>query len=297
MKPPAFSIVIATFERPQEMQAALQSIAASTLQPENIWVVDASHSDQVRDVVQPFEGRLPVHRIEAHTTSAAQQRNQGAEHVDTPLILFMDDDAILRADTLEKMIHPFASDTEGSIGGVAARIDDMQHPPPKGLLWLYYRLQAGYSHPDYGARLFGPGINCLPTYSESDPELIPSEWLNSTCVVYRTEVFKKEKFPAFDGYSFMEDVHLSHRIAATHALFFHRDALYAHRSAGSIFKRDHRALARSRMAHQRALARDVLKLDGPVFEAKFLLHRLFVSIGILRSGGSGKLDQLIGTWT
>ena len=37
-----------------------------------------------------------------------------------------------------------------------ARIEGMSHPRPKGLLWLYYRIQAGYADRTYGGRLFGP---------------------------------------------------------------------------------------------------------------------------------------------
>ncbi len=297
MTPLPFSIVIATHERPEELRRALDSVAASTRQPARVLIVDSSRTDAVSGVAGEYAERLPLRHLVATEPSAAMQRNQGAADIATPLVVFMDDDAVLRPDTLAKMCAPFDSDPEEKTGGVAGRIDDMQHPVPRGLLWWYYRLQAGYGHPDYGGKLFGPGINCLPCYRENDPELIPSEWLNSTCVAYRTSVFRREQFPAFRGYSFMEDVHLSSRVGRTHALFFHRDALYAHRSAGSEFKSDAGALAHSRVAHQRALARDVLGRRGPWFEFQFFLHRVFSSISILRGRGPGCWQEILGTWT
>src|SRR5205085_4047936 len=144
------------------------------------------------------------------------------------------------------------------IGGVSARIEEIERPVPSRFSWWYYRLQAGYSDETYGAKLFGPAINCLPCYNESDDDLIPAQWLNSGCVFYRTPVFLREKFPDFHGYSFMEDVHLSARIAKTHRLFFHKRALCRHRDATNSLKRNVKELARMRVRNQRAVARDVL---------------------------------------
>ena len=57
-------------------------------------------------------------------------------------------------ETFAAICAAFDRDEAGRIGGIAARIDGMQHSPPRGLLWWYYRLQAGYAHTTYGGKLF-----------------------------------------------------------------------------------------------------------------------------------------------
>jgi len=292
-----YSVVIATFERPSELRTTLVSLAAQARPPAAVFVVDASPDERSRVVVAEMGARLPLRYERATRPSAAGQRNSGASRVTTPLVAFLDDDVFVPPETLGKLCAVFERDPAGEIGGVAARIEGMQHPTPRGLLWWYYRVQAGYAHPTYGGKLFGPGINCLPSYTEGDGDLIPSDWLNSTCVLYRAEVFAREKFPQFDGYSFLEDVHVSSRIGRTHRLFFHRTATFEHRDAPSTFKRNARELVRMRLRHQRVVARDILRIPEPALTLKLLLHRAFASVWILRGRGPQWRETLIGTWT
>ena len=292
-----YSIVIATFERPAELRVTLASLAAQTRPPASVVIVDASRDEQTRAVADDFATRLPLRYERAVRPSAAVQRNQGAEHITTPLIAFLDDDVFVPRETFATLCTAFDGDETKRIGGIAARIAGLQHTPPRGLLWWYYRLQAGYAHPTYGGKLFGPAINCLPTYAESDGDLIRSDWLNSTCVFYRTELFRREKFPEFEGYSFLEDVHVSARIGRTHELFFHRTATFEHRDAPSTFKRNARQLAHMRVRHQRLVARDIVGLGEPALTVKLLLHRLFASVSVLRQRGPMWKQELAGTWT
>ncbi len=292
----AYTAVIATFERPDELAVTLESLRKQSRVPESVIVIDASRDERTRQVAEQ-SGGIPIRFEKATEPSAARQRNQGARLVKTPLVAFIDDDVNIAETTCEKLCETFERDAREEIGGVAARIDGLSHPEPRKLLWLYYRLQAGYSHPTYGGKLFGPAINCLPSYTDADGDLIPSDWLNSTCVFYRTDLFLREMFPEFQGYSFMEDVHVSARVGRTHKLFFHKTARFQHFGAGSAFKRNARALARMRRRHQRTVAREVMGQHGLVFELKFFLSRLFGTVALLRSRPPGWKEELIGAWT
>lgn len=295
---PACTVVISTLDRPEPMRLTLESTVNQTLPPERVIVVDASRSATTRDVCNEFAGRLHIEWMHSELASAARQRNQGAAGVQTPLIAFMDDDVILPPDIFEKLRKPFLKQEESlPVVGVAGRIQGLEHKTPRGLLRAYYWLQAGFDDPHYGARVFGPAINTLPCYEAATSELIRSDWLNSTCVVYENAAFQQEKFPDFPAYSFMEDVHLSLRMANHGALYFHATAEYEHRSQSSAFKRDHLALARSRIANQRCVARDILGLQGATFHSKFLLHKLFITATLLRSRRPGSLSEILGTWT
>lgn len=292
---PEYSIVVATMDRVVKLRAALESVRRQTLQPERVIIVDASRTEETRQLAQEFSTQLRIDYQRATLPSAARQRNQGAESVTTELIAFIDDDVVLAEDLFAKCCAVFGEDEVREIGGVAARMAGSTHPRPRGLLWWYYRLQAGYADATYGARLFGPVINCFPCYDEQAGPLIAADWLNSGCVLFRTASFHAVKFPTFEGYSFMEDVHLSARIARTQLLFFHADAVFEHHPESSATKSDRRLLARQRIQNQRALARDVLGLSGPVFEIKLLLHRVFAAISIVRRREPGWFRELQGT--
>lgn len=296
-KPLNFTIVIPTLGRPGPLRATLAAIEGQTRLPIEVVVVDASRNQEARNILYNCADRFQVDYQRATEPSAAMQRNQGALHVRTPIVGFLDDDVILEKGACEQLCTVFDKDTEGYIGGVAARLDEPPRPTPKGLIWWYYRIQAGFSHPTYGGKLFGPAINCYPSYTESDGDLINADWLNSGCVFYRTPLFHREMFPNFKGYSFMEDVHLSARIAKTHRLYFHARAKYLHQDVQSHSRRNVREIARMRIRNQRLVSREVLGLSGPGYGAKLFLHRVFASAAIIRRKDPDWLEELTGTWT
>lgn len=300
MNAPAYSLVIPAYELAEELDRTLTGVAAQTRPPAAVVIIDASSHERCRAVAESWRARLPVRYERATAASAALQRNQGAQLLDpaaSPVVGFMDDDITLYPDTCAQVCAVFDADSRRETGGVAVRIDEIRRPEPGVFSRWYYRVQAGYADRTYGGRLFGPAINCLPCYTEAEGDLIPSEWLNSGCVFYRTELFLRELFPRFDGYSFMEDVHLSARIARSHRLYFHKSARCQHRDGAVSRPRDVTAIARMRIRNQRLVAREVLGLSGPVFEAKLLLHRLFASVSVLRQRGPGWKQELLGTWT
>ena len=292
------SLVIASYERAGELRDTLADLIPQTHPATLIVVVDASRDAATEAVCAEFAGKLPIKYERAEVASSAMQRNQGALHVTTPLVCFMDDDVRLPLDHFEKLCAVFAPDSAGEIGGVAGRIVGMQHPAPRGLVRTYYRLQAGYEHPTWGGKVIGPAINFLPSYNDEEGgDLIPAEWLNSTCTVYRTAAFLSEKFPRFPGYSHGEDMDLSVRIARKHRLYFHRTATYQHLDAPSSYKRDVRRMTRERLRNQARIARDTLGRSALQVAWQMTLHRLFLTLVFLRSRSPGWGDALVGLWT
>ncbi len=296
-----YSLIIATFERPDDLAITLAGIEQQTRLPVEILVVDSSRDQRTSLLCLEWATRLPVRWMFSEAKSAAKQRNQGALAASSQSAVFgfLDDDITLRPETCALICEVFDRDTAGAVGGVAMRIDEIERPQPSRLSRWYYRIQAGYAHPTYGGRLFGPAINCMPCYTEpaeADGALIPSQWLNTAGVFFRREPFLREKFPEFDGYSFMEDVHCSARIGRTHRLYFHAQARCSHREGMNSLKRDYLGMARQRIRNQRIVARDVMGLRGFSLAWKFFLHRIFASIAIVRTRNFGWQKELRGTW-
>lgn len=295
MSPMPYSIVIATYQRTEPLRRALDSIATQTQSPAQVIVVDASADSATQTMLADYAKKLPLVVLRQTTPSSALQRNAGLTACTAPLVVFMDDDAVLNPDCMEKLSTAF--DRAGSqTGGISARMEGASHPQPHGLLWWFYRWQAGYGHRTYGGHLFGAAINCIPCYEAEKEELVRGQWLPSTCVMYRTALVRRELFPAFEGYSFMEDVHLSARIARTHALYFHTGSRFRHEDAPSPFKTSRDTLARHRLKNQRVVATQVMRLSGLSFELKFLAHRLFGTISVLRRRPTGWMQELRGMW-
>lgn len=297
-----FSLIIATLDRAHELAGTFAGIEKQGRRPAEVIVVDAARDEKTKAVCGEWTGRLPVRWVHSEARSSARQRNEGASIAspESAVLGFMDDDITLEPDACAKVLAAFDRDPDRTIGGIAVRINEIERTPPSALTRFYYRLQSGFADGTYGGRLFGPAINCLPCYSEpaeADGTLIPADWLNSGCVFYRREPFLCERFPDFDGYSFMEDVHCSARIGKTHRLYFHTSARCSHREGTGSSKNDLTALARQRIHNQRIVARDVLGLRGPGFMWRFFLHRLFVTFNILRQRRPGWTQDLRGTWT
>lgn len=292
----AYSVVIPTIGRPDMLDRTIASLSRQTLRPSEIIVASAETDEETAGVCEKWarELRVVIHICSAR--SAAVQRNEGAAVARSALIAFSDDDMEYAPDCMEKLAAVWQRDAADQIGGVAARIVGLEHRKPGLLLGWYYKLQAGYRHPHYGGHLFGPAINCLPAYSLEAVDLIPAQWLNSGCVMYSSRFFRSEQFPSFVGYSFMEDVHLSARIAKKARLFFHKTAMVTHlEGLGGV---DDVSVERMKMrtANQKKVALEVMKLPSRTFLWKFALHRLFLTLATLRRPTKKTLRIIRGIW-
>jgi GT2 family glycosyltransferase len=294
-KPLSYAVVIATCDRPGYLVRSVQTILAQTRPPLRLVIVDSSRTAETETwALERAPDDVVIYR-RVPEASAARQRNLGARAIATDLIAFIDDDVELPPSLLAALIEPFEAPDGENVGGVAGRIAGTGHPRPSRWLRLVYRLLAGYEDPHYGARLFGPALNTFPCY-EGQEGLIPAEWLSSTCVVYRRDVFERERFPEFDGYSALEDVHLSARIARTHRLYFHAGAVYRHLDAPSAFKRDRSALAAQAMRHRRVVAREIMELGRWTVTWKQFLHRLLNTVALGQRRPPGWWREMRGTW-
>jgi GT2 family glycosyltransferase len=295
---PGYTVVIATADRSAKLDDALASLALQEHLPQAVHVVDASADQATETCCRNWSARLPLMYHHARERSAAQQRNQVHQLLQAPLTAFIDDDVVLDEDVFSRLCTVFAEDTAKAVGGVAARMRGGSHLSPGRLLRAYYRVQAGYDHPDYGGKLFGPAINCFPCF-EQYPDLIlyPSEWLNTGCVVFRTELYQRFMFPEFTGYSHMEDVCLSAQIARTHKLYFHADAWYDHYPSTSAAKRNRRLLAVQRLRNQDYVAREIMGLRPWALCWRLAFHRIFVAVFLLRHRPAGWRGECMGYLT
>src|SRR5688572_26769076 len=118
MSPASYSLIIATFERPDDLAITFAGIEAQTHRPAEIIVVDSSRDEKTRELCATWENRLPVRWVTSNARSAAKQRNEGAA-ISSPaseVLGFMDDDISLYPSTCAEICHVFAEDPRHEIG-------------------------------------------------------------------------------------------------------------------------------------------------------------------------------------
>ncbi|WP_461789876.1 glycosyltransferase family 2 protein [Pedobacter sp.] len=282
-----YSVIIATNNRQKELSTVIACLKNQIFKPENIIIIDSSDVTDNR-----YINDTAVFYKKVEYKSAAKQRNEGALMSNSEYVVFLDDDVEFDQfffDSIFKLVK------SNNIAICAPRQIGAEIQKPSFLLKLYYKIQSGYTHESYGGKLFGPGLNCYPHYSYTEEELMKVDWLPSTCLIIKRDVFSLFKFPNFDGYSFGEDVYLTASIGKIHPIYCFPKIYYKHYSLPTVFKKDILALNKMKLQNQKKIAKDILGLSGTELKIKMLLHRIFLSLYALKSQRN-KLLYLRSIW-
>jgi GT2 family glycosyltransferase len=262
--PDAFPIscVIPTRDRPEALRRTLGSLAAQDELPAELILIDASRDDASRKVVDDFAAAFAsrgcaIRWQSAMITGAAPQRNQGVRLATEPVIAFFDDDIFLEKDCLPSLHKALMSDVR--MGGVNAMITNQRYFPPGFVSRFMFRLMRGRAETSYAGNLLGPAINILPEDREDLPQIVPVEWLNTTCTLYRREALPDPPFPDFfSGYSMMEDVALSIRVAVNWKLANARTARIFHDSQPGAHKDNVAVLSKMELVNRHYVMTNIL---------------------------------------
>ncbi|MBS0342323.1 MAG: glycosyltransferase, partial [Proteobacteria bacterium] len=95
-------VVVATCDRPVQLRAALESLAAQTRKPEIVVVVNDGHGS-VDEVIRHFDGRLLMSTLKTPVPQSGTSvaHNVALDSLQTPLIAFLDDDNLMWPHWLE----------------------------------------------------------------------------------------------------------------------------------------------------------------------------------------------------
>jgi len=117
MPPPTIAVIIPVFNRIQMVIDALESVAAQSLLPTQVIVVDDGSTDNTADEVQRWFARdglaFETCLIRQANLGAATARNRGIERVSgTGLIAFLDSDDLWPVDYLERARNCMVESTD-----------------------------------------------------------------------------------------------------------------------------------------------------------------------------------------
>jgi len=254
------AVVIPTRSRAEVLRRTLESLAAQSAQPAQVIVVDASDDASTRILCAdvPIPGLISaVSWQAAEVPGAASQRNQGVRGCSQPVIGFMDDDILFEPMCFARLWSALNSDS--GLGGVNAMITNQRYQAPGRISRFMFRLMAGGARASYAGRVLGPAVNLLPEDRDDLPEVVPVDWLNTTCTLYRREALPDPPFPSqFRGYSLMEDLALSLTVGKRWQLANARTARIFHDSQPGTHKSDPAVLAEMQLVNRHYVMKQVL---------------------------------------
>ncbi len=96
------SIVLTTFNRPEKLKRAIQSILDQTFTDWDLWVID-DHSD--KPAVVPNDPRIKLYRMPHNSGKPAIPKNVGTEKTTGEYLAYLDDDNIWRPDHLQALFN------------------------------------------------------------------------------------------------------------------------------------------------------------------------------------------------
>lgn len=276
--------IVATRNRPESLARMFESLAKQSSQPAELIVVDASDEEKSADVCRnpPADLATSINYQRAAERGAAPQRNQAIAHATQSVVWFMDDDILFEPDCVARLYSALFSDPK--IGGANATIVNQCYHHPGRTSRLLYRIFSHDGATNWAGRLIGPVVNFLPQDDASLPEVVPVDWLNTTCTMYRRDALPDNVFPAhFQGYSLMEDVALSLTVGRNWRLVNARTARIEHRSQPGDHKADPAIIAEMQLVNRHFVMTNVLGHRRIRDYAGLLAFEALSMLGQLRS--------------
>jgi len=205
------SIVIPTRNRDKDLRELLHSILGQTILPIEVIVVDDSDNlrtkilaERLREVFSDKGISLKYMRGKEENRSISAARNLGAKESTGKIVFFIDDDALLRMDYIEKILevyeeYPNAVGVQGTMtlnrGSVLGNVVN------KVLFQPYVEKNS--------CRVHAAGMS----FPSPLTKIIRSQWLSGTNSSYRKEVLKNFEWDEnLKGYSLCDDIDFSYRI-------------------------------------------------------------------------------------
>lgn len=285
------SALIPTRNRSQALLRTFESLALQSHQPFEMVIVDASDDQSTKEICESPISNLST-KIRYYTAvklGAATQRNQAIAYATQDNIWLLDDDILLEPLCVERLWNALQSDPK--MGGVNAMITNQKYTPPGRISRSLFEFLYGEKLESYAGKCIGPALNLLPEDRDDLPEVIPVEWLNTTCVLYRREALPDPLFPShFTGYSLMEDVTLSLTVGKQWKLANARTARIFHDSQPGDHKNNEKVLSQMDLVNRHFVMTKILGRKTVADYFKLSVLQLFAIAALF--GKEGKVKNL-----
>jgi GT2 family glycosyltransferase len=202
-------VAIPTFGRAGEVDALLASLERQTVRPDRVVVADDTEGDAVQEVVARHKGV----RYLRHTgeRSAAGARNLAAKGVEADLVTFLDSDALLEPDYVERIQAAMARHPD-ALGAMGLALGHRRIGPLRQAFAALF----AQSRPSRTRCWVSP--ICSSRYPLDVAGDVPSNWLWGCNMTFRKPEFDAAGgfHPQFIRYSYLEDLELGFRLQRLH---------------------------------------------------------------------------------
>ncbi len=159
-RPPKFSVIIPTRDRPRQLVACLEAVARQDYPRDGfeVIVVDDASRSPLDDAVAPFCDRLELTLLrQPRSFGPGVGRNLGAKHAAGDFVAFTDDDCTPAPDWLQRLGVRFAATPDHLIGGrvINALTGNLYSSASHVILNVAYQ----YYDPEEGRAHFFPTSN------------------------------------------------------------------------------------------------------------------------------------------
>lgn len=107
-----YSIIVPVFNRPDEVDELLQSLAAQSYKDFEVIIVEDGSENTCKDVCDKFADILALHYYIKANSGPGQSRNYGAERAKGEWLIILDSDVVLPRDYMRAVEH-YLSSSEG----------------------------------------------------------------------------------------------------------------------------------------------------------------------------------------
>jgi GT2 family glycosyltransferase len=204
--------IIATRNRPESLQATVESLAAQSVLPSEVCIVDSSEEPPARAAIEELCAEIGVELDYVHPAprGLTVQRNLGVDRTSGDPIFLCDDDVWLAPDVHERILEEYER-WGPELGGV--RGIPMQVSSPSKLVLLWRRIFGMSAWRGEGSGRLRPGFFAEETLAHT-ADARELEYFIGWFMSFRREVFAHERFDErLSGYGSKEDIDFSYRLA------------------------------------------------------------------------------------
>jgi len=228
------SVIIPTFNRPDDLARALRSIAAQTVRPEEIIVVDdGALADMPERRALEALGIRCIYRRKAQgeKKGLTVSRNIGVRLAAGDIIMFFDDDVELEPDYIAHIKRVYETHDDPALGGVAGVNLNIGGPSPAAWLDYLYNLLFLLS-PLRPCRVTPSGFSEHPVVQRVNParRLQRADFLSGALFSFAGAVARGRPFAEdyATGYCQGEDKDYTLPLSRTHNLYIEPRARLRH---------------------------------------------------------------------
>jgi glycosyltransferase involved in cell wall biosynthesis len=227
-QPLAYSAVIPTKDRREAADAAVEVLLGQTRVPQRIVVVDASASAYAPSsslAARAARVGVDVVVIESRPSTSAQ-RNTGARRVETPVVLFLDDDVRVAPGYVEALLARWEAAGLEAFGGMAGTPAVV---PRQGALARTVRRLTMLNYVDPARQAMTLRRSGTVRYVPEPRRAVRVPALGAGATAYRTDLVLAHPFDErFPGYAPGEDLEMAFRVAAAAPLLQTPEVRWTH---------------------------------------------------------------------